>query len=232
MRTILTTALLLSAVAHAQLPDTLDPQALELLDTVEFQADPRTLVSPIGVRMTINDKPALSREALEEAFDESYFARVPAGQTIRVSQNTEGRDVWDMPAGTQTFHRINLRKEGSPVFEIRSALKLSDGTWDLGIYAQEASSHTPVLRKQRYGGMPALALEYTSTKTGRELKIQMNRVPLTNCKMCHFNNSPSRYQFTTPEDAGPCGFGPAHPTLARDWATEYEKRVGHSPLSK
>lgn len=235
MRTILTYVVLSCAAvfpARAQLPELLDPRILEDIETLVFEGDPRTLISPIGMKLTINDKPALSREALDEAFEDLFYARIPLGARIGVTQNADGRDVWNYPVGAQTFHLVRLRAEGAPIFELRTALLLADGSWDLAIYAPESSSREPTLRRQRYGGMPPLEIQFKSTRSGRDLQIKMNRVPLHNCKMCHFNSSPSRYQFTSSDDAGPCGFGPAHPTLARDWAAEYEKRVGHSPFQR
>ena len=235
MRTVLTCIALVcaaSAPAHAELPELLDPSVLEAIDTLVFESDPRTLISPIGIKLTINDQPALSREALDEAFEDQFFARIPKGSRIAVTQNADGRDVWTYPVGTQTFHLVRLRAENTPIFELRTALLLADGSWDLALYAQESSSHNPILRRQRYGGMPPLEIQFKSTQSGRDLHIKMNRVPLHNCKMCHFNSSPSRYQFVSSDDAGPCGFGPAHPTLARDWAIQYEKRVGHSPFQR
>jgi hypothetical protein len=235
MRTILnlTVSLSLSFPAMAGLPEHLDVGILDSVDTVAFEGDPRTVISPVGVKLLINGAPPASREAIEEAFIDLFYARVPKdGAPILASQDAEGREIWKFPVGTQTFHVFKLRADGEPFFELRTAVLKADGTWDLGVYLQESSSATPVLRRQSYTGMPAAEARFKSTRSGRDLHVQLNRLPLHNCKMCHFNSSPSRYQFTSPDDAGPCGFGPAHPTLARDWAQAYEKRVGHSPIQR
>jgi hypothetical protein len=221
----------LSSLAHANLPESLDAHILESMDTVPFHGDPRAALSPIGMKLLINGKPALTREAIDEAFIDLFFARVPKeGPQILSSKNTRGQEIWKYPAGTQTFHVIKLRTDGEPLFELRTALLRSDGTWDLGVYLQESSALRPQLRRQNDSSMPATELKFKSSQSGRELHVTLNRLPLHNCKTCHFNISPSRYQFASPEDAGPCGFGPAHPTLMRDWSIEYEKRVGRSPI--
>ncbi|MGE4107574.1 MAG: hypothetical protein AB7F66_10205 [Bacteriovoracia bacterium] len=225
-------SLVLAGPLYEGLPEEISLSVLEGAHTVEFSQPARFLFSPLGLRILINDKPTSIHANLMEAFRERFYAHVPKGHAIRRIQ-TETGERWEYPVGTQLFHLLEFQTAIPQVYELRTARLLPEGRWALGVYSPEEflGEATPrKLKLNRYTGTPAFEVAFQSAASGRDLRIQMNRVPLHNCLMCHYGASPSKATYRSSDDAGPCGFGPAHPDLLTEWAKRFEQKTGEKPF--
>ena len=61
--------------------------------------------------------------------------------------------------------------------------------------------------------------------------VEMDRLHPESCRLCHAVHSPQAYQYRDKEHVGPCGFGPANPSMLTRWAPAYQVRHGYWPFA-
>src|SRR5437763_1376645 len=61
--------------------------------------------------------------------------------------------------------------------------------------------------------------------------VEMDRLHPESCRLCHAVHSPQAYQYRDKEHVGPCGFGPANPSMLTQWAPAYQVRHGYWPFA-
>jgi hypothetical protein len=209
------------------LPDKLPSDFMTREFFVPFTQTPETFHAPIAASIVLNDKPVPPRDlaTMSLVFEEAFAARLPRGQSIQVKKDSQNRKVWDYPIGTRVVHAIHFRTLPPQVFEIRLEQKMEGGRWAFGLYTPAGNG----LELNRYGGMRPETYSF-KLATGEPTKISLSHMNLQSCRNCHFANSPSKYQFPSAEMAGPCGFGPANPSLTTEWAQHYFKMHGEKPF--
>ncbi len=213
-----------AVAAPLELPKVLRAQEFESPSMLEFPGDERAHFAPLGVKIMLDGVPVSSPSTLNSIFLERYFVQL-AGGPVRV--NPSGHSMgptWEYPVGTRVFHEIRLRGS-QELFELRFTERRTDG-WNFGTYLpQDAQTWV----QTQYSGRPKVELKIAHPQTGRPASLRLERIPQVSCQACHFNSSPSSYQYKEVEDAGPCSFGPAHPELI-DWAKQVEARTRQTVL--
>jgi hypothetical protein len=209
------------------LPEVLPPDFAYREMMVDFFQAPNTFRAPLAAGISFNNKPIPMNDymSLGMVFEEFFFAKLPKGNFIKASANGEGLKVWDYPAGSMIVHIILLKTQPRQYFEVRLEQKNRTGQWAFGLY-------TPGNQGLHLNHYTGLRNESFSVKlaSGQLMNIELKHIGLQSCRMCHFMNSPSKYQYPAPELAGPCGFGPANSGLVTDWAPRYFKIHGENPI--
>ena len=159
-----------------------------------------------------------------DVFEEDHAALLPRGERIERRRNGAGEEVWVYPAGTRVIHRFFLRTAPRRLFELRVLEKLRDGRWASGAYERRRG---PNLRLRRAMAHEAFDVEVPRGHVG----VEMDRLHPESCRLCHAVHSPQAYQYRDKEHAGPCGFGPANPSLLTEWAPAYQVRHGYWPFA-
>jgi hypothetical protein len=207
------------------LPQTLRAQDFRSTGVLEFPGDPRAHLAPLGVRITLDGSPLNTRSALDTMFSEKFYVHLAGGPiVVNPSGHAQG-PTWQYPVGTRVFHEIRFRTSGD-LFELRFLERLQEG-WHFGTYLPR---DTETWVQTQYNGRPKVEFKLPHPQTGRPAVLQLERIPLAACQNCHFNSSPSRYQYRGPADTGPCAFGPAHPDLI-DWAKQAQARTGQAVIN-
>ena len=159
-----------------------------------------------------------------DVFDEDHAALLPPGTRIERQRNRAGQEVWSYPVGTRVVHRFFLRTVPPRLFELRVAEKLPDGRWAFGAYERSSG---PNLRLRRRMAHESFEVDVPRGHVG----VEMDRLHPESCRLCHAVHSPQSYQYRDREHAGPCGFGPANPSLPTQWAPAYQLRHGYWPFA-
>ena len=97
--------------------------------------------APIAAGININGKPVRSIQEIFTVFSEKVFAHLPEGQTIKSSLNTDNKEVWRYPIGTQVVHRITLNDDLDTVFELRMIERVNNKKWAFGVYHEENNQY-------------------------------------------------------------------------------------------
>jgi len=159
-----------------------------------------------------------------DVFEEDHAALLPLGARIERRRNRAGQEVWGYPVGTRVVHRFFLRTAPRSLFELRVAEKLPDGRWAFGAYERRAG---PSLLLRRRMVHETFEVDVPRGHVG----VEMDRLHPESCRLCHAVHSPQAYQYRDREHAGPCGFGPANPSLPTEWAPAYQLRHGYWPFA-
>lgn len=170
----------------------------------------------IGMRITFDGRAATGPE-IRESFRDEHALRLPPGGAIRRLNAGTPEELWDFPEGTRLLHRLELADPARTLFEFRLMEKRPGGQWAYGTYVRTADGKLRLLQSQESGA-------YEAELGGRPVKIELMRLHPESCRRCHAMNSAHRYR--DPEKAGPCAFGPGHPTLRTEWARRFRERFG------
>lgn len=224
----------------AGLPLELPADYVEAAGFVEFSALPGARAggadpAPLAARLSFDGVAVSSVDRARTAgvFGETFGARLPEAGRIRASLDGKGREAWLYPEGTEVAHIAWLRQPGPGVprlFEARLARKVAPSRWAFGIYTPTPSGALRLNRQDDPTTPARLEFRAFDVERARWVQVSSERLHVESCRVCHFSVSPSRDQYASPEEAGPCGFVPAHPGLKGDWATRYEKERGHNPF--
>lgn len=213
---------------HRGLPDQLPSGILEQDRFVAFKQTEDTFRAPLGFSYVINGKPLPPGDfsALDEIFHESFFAHLPVGSRIQVRKNASQEEVWDYPVGTRVVHLIEFRSVPKQVYELRIVQKRENGTWAYGVYSPLSTDSTKLELHKYVGTLPAqFSFKH---ERGNDVQLGLRRINLRSCQHCHAMNSPSRHQYETVEEAGPCGFAPHNPEIKTSWVEKYRAIHGHA----
>ena len=159
-----------------------------------------------------------------DVFEEDHAALLPEQVRIERRWNSAGEEVWSYPVGTRVVHRFFLKTAPRRLFELRVIEKLPDGRWAFGAYEARGGAH---LRLRRRMVHEVFDVELPRGRVG----VEMDRLHPESCRLCHAVHSPQAYQYRDREHAGPCGFGPANPSLLTGWAPAYQVRHGYWPFA-
>lgn len=174
----------------------------------------------IGLRITFDGRAATGQE-IRESFRDEHSLRLPPGGTIRRLNAGTPEELWDFPEGTRLLHRLELADPARTLFEFRLIERRPNGQWAYGTYVRTADAKLRLLQAQEAGA-------YEIELAGRPVKLELTRLHPESCRRCHAMNSAHRYP--DPEKAGPCAFGPGHPTLRTEWARRFRERFGREPF--
>ena len=228
----------LMSTAHADplyqgLPEQLPGDFPSSPELIEFQQEPSTVTSPLGMRITFNSEILGTPARLKEVFLEKFAASIPHNTHIQILKDSQARDVWTYPVGTRVAHWIQYNSRSRGTFEFRMSEKIANGNWASGSYSPRYGAEPDApLFLNRYTGSPSFSIQLTRLSDGREGSLSLNRINNQSCQLCHYSLSPSTYQFQKKEDAGPCGFGPMNSNIARGWATQFQRQNGDKPFAQ
>lgn len=195
---------------------------------------PMDTLAPIGGDLRFNGVALPRAETLiklEAILRERHLARLPDGTRIETGVDSEGRAVWRYPTGTRVYHLSEFRAPQTGIHELRVLQKRSDGTWAYGVYSpMDNAPDAPLLVLQTYPEPTPVKVFRVREGAGQVTLFSHFGVRLGACRDCHFERSPSAYQYPSAALAGPCGFVPANSSLLTQWAERYRERHGHSPF--
>ncbi|MBI3547627.1 MAG: hypothetical protein HY078_01105 [Elusimicrobia bacterium] len=204
-------------------------------------------LAPIAASLKVDGEAIdpMDRAAQRRIFEESVYAMIPPGTSIRVSGKPP-RETWEYPVGTTVAHRIGLRSLPPRVFELRIARKVAAGRWAFGSYSpRDVDDPAPAsaLHLNTYPGHPPSAFTARLAESGPSSRIELVRIRLSTCQGCHFANSTADYQYERRREdgsldvwgsigaTGPCGFVPNNPGAREGWARAFAlANGGRSPF--
>ena len=232
MRVLVAALLLLGGLAAAHQGKGSRPQSLGLPDELPadlVERDGYVLFDGVpGLNGPPSNGPArFTPEDVtrSDVFDEDHGALLPHGARITRRWNGAGQEVWNYPVGTRVVHRFFLKTAPRPrLFELRIAEKLADGRWAFGAYDWRAG---PNVRLRRSMAHDVFDVDVPRGHVG----VEMDRLHPESCRLCHAVHSPQAYQYRDKEHVGPCGFGPANPSMLTRWAPAYQVRHGYWPFA-
>lgn len=163
---------------------------------------------------------------LKDVFTSDHWVRIPPSSVIFTHKDRQDRTIWNYPVGTELIHRIFLNEREPKLFEVRMIKKITDRKWAFALYAKDGEGK---LRRHE-DGSPDLQFKVQTLKGS--VPIQMKRLHPESCRHCHWMDitSPSAFQFESPDEAGPCGFGPTNEHLKKEWAPKYQSKQGYWPF--
>lgn len=219
-------AILLTPVV---LPEQLPSRYLVEQGFISFQ-EPANGFTPIYSSLSIDGVPVNgpSSPQVSQIFSDSTFANIPDGTTIQKLKDSNGREIWNYPIGTEVAHEIIFNDLKHTLFELRLLRKVGDSLWDFASYSPNTTDAIELTRNHYSGNAPlSINLEMSNHLY---TKIDLNRINLISCKNCHYMRSQANYQYPSVSATGPCGFTPGNEAGIRNWIDSYQRKTGHSPF--